>query len=68
VQCDCCWCRPLIQHKLNVLAKAGLSKDNFCDTDTHVLKVGVYILTLAVIVHLITVLKLGIYCIFVIIL
>lgn len=29
---------PLIQHKLSVLGKAGLSKDNFGDTDMHVLK------------------------------
>ena len=35
-------CRPLIQQKLNVLGKAGLSKDDFCDTDMHVLKVCVY--------------------------
>jgi len=45
MECGCVvvYCRPLIQHKLNILGKAGLSKDNFCDTDMRELKVGVYI-------------------------
>ena len=37
-----CCCRPLIQNKLNVLGKAGLSKDDFCDADMHMLKVLIY--------------------------
>jgi len=32
--------RPLIQDKLNVLSKAGLSKDTLSDTVTDVLKVS----------------------------
>ncbi|PNF23884.1 hypothetical protein B7P43_G13718, partial [Cryptotermes secundus] len=34
---------PLIQSKLDVLNKAGLSKDNFLDTETSVLKVICYV-------------------------
>jgi len=33
-------CRPLVQQKLDVLGKAGLSKDNFSNADTKYLKVG----------------------------
>jgi len=40
-----CYCRPLIQHKLSVLGKAGLSKDNFGDSDMYILKVSIYILS-----------------------
>lgn len=31
---------PLVQKKLNVLHKAGLSKDNFMDADSTTVKVG----------------------------
>jgi hypothetical protein len=34
---------PLIQGKLDVLNKAGLSKDNFLDAETSVLKVICYV-------------------------
>ena len=32
---------PLVQKKLDVLSKAGLSKDNFADADTKQVKVSV---------------------------
>ena len=34
--------RPLIQKKLSILSKAGLSKDDFGEADTTELKVNIY--------------------------
>ena len=40
IGCAICCCRPMIQKKLDVLGKAGLTKDDFSSADTTRVKVG----------------------------